>query len=260
MTHYGLSFNGTISHNAFLFNQSQNPTLTTNGGGLIVEGAAPDGTLAENSQIDVDGSPALSDGIGSGNVVDANLIMGNTAESGEGGGLRLQSINGNDVFNNPNAPSHWYALSVTNNIIVNNVAGWNGGGVSIQDAVKVDFRNNTVASNDSTASAGWSGSASRRSAGRPPRHHPPDRLPACCLPPPQIPTAPTPGWWPRPTPAAPPRGCATATRRRTPRAGSCRTTPASPRAAGRPTGPAPVPPRPPAPAPPRGRPPSPAGR
>jgi hypothetical protein len=154
MTHYGLSFNGTISHNAFLFNQSQNPTLTTNGGGLIVEGAAPDGTLAENSQIDVDGSPALSDGIGSGNVVDANLNMGNTAESGEGGGLRLQSINGNDVFNNPNAPSHWYALSVTNNIIVNNVAGWNGGGVSIQDAVKVDFRNNTVASNDSTASAG----------------------------------------------------------------------------------------------------------
>src|SRR4029077_17394280 len=154
MTHFGLSFGGTISHNSFLFNQSSNPTLTTNGGGLIIEGAAPDGTLAENSQIDVDGSPALSDGIGSGNVVDANLIMGNTAESGEGGGLRLQSINGNDVFNNPSAPSHWYALSVTNNIIVNNVAGWNGGGVSIQDSVMVDFRNNTVISNDSTASAG----------------------------------------------------------------------------------------------------------
>jgi hypothetical protein len=154
MTHFGLSFNGTISHNAFLFNQSQNPTLTTNGGGLIIEGSAPDGTLAENSQIDLDGSPSLSDGIGSGTVVDANLIMGNTAESGEGGGLRLQSINGNDVFNNPSAPSHWYSISVTNNIIVNNVAGWNGGGVSIQDAVKVDFRNNTVVSNDSTASAG----------------------------------------------------------------------------------------------------------
>jgi hypothetical protein len=154
MSHFGLSFNGTISHNAFLFNQSQNPTLTTDGGGLIIEGSAPDGTLAENSQIDLDGSPSLSDGIGSGNIVDANLIMGNTAESGEGGGLRLQSINGNDVFNNPNDPSHWYSLAVTNNIIVNNVAGWNGGGVSIQDAVKVDFRNNTVVSNDSTASAG----------------------------------------------------------------------------------------------------------
>ena len=154
MTHYGLSFNGTISHNAFVFNQSQNPTLTTNGGGLIVEGAAPDGTLAENSQIDTDGSPALSDGIGSGVVVDANLMMGNTAESGEGGGLRLQSVNGNDVFNNPSHPEQWYAISVTNNIIVNNVSGWNGGGVSIQDSVKVDFRNNTVASNDSTASAG----------------------------------------------------------------------------------------------------------
>jgi len=154
VTHFGLSFNGTISHNAILFNQSQNPTLTTNGGGLIIEGSAPDGTLAENSQIDLDGSPSLSDGVGSGNVVDANLIMGNTAESGEGGGLRLQSINGNDIFNNPNNPSHWYSLSVTNNIIVNNVSGWNGAGVSIQDAVRVDFRNNTVASNDATASAG----------------------------------------------------------------------------------------------------------
>ena len=154
LTHFGLSFNGTISHNAFLFNQSQNPTLTTNGGGLIIEGSPPDGTLAENSQIDLDAGPSLSDGVGSGNVVDANLIMGNTAESGEGGGLRLQSINGNDVLNNPSNPSHWYAISVTNNIIVNNVSGWNGGGVSIADAVKVDFRNNTVASNDSTASAG----------------------------------------------------------------------------------------------------------
>jgi hypothetical protein len=154
MTHFGLSFGGTISHNSFLFNQSTNPTLTTNGGGLIIEGSAPDGTLAENSQIDQDAGPSLSDGAGANIVVDANLIMGNTAESGEGGGLRLQSINGNDILNNPNHPEQWYSVSVTNNIITNNVAGWEGGGVSIQDAVKVDFRNNTVASNDTTATAG----------------------------------------------------------------------------------------------------------
>jgi hypothetical protein len=154
MTHFGLSFGGNINHNAFLFNQSTNPSLTTNGGGLIIEGNAPDGTLAENSQIDVDAGPTLSDGAGPGMVVDANLIMGNTAESGEGGGLRLQSINGNDILNNPNNSTQWYKIAVTNNIIVNNVAGWEGGGISIQDAVAVDFRNNTVVSNDTTSTAG----------------------------------------------------------------------------------------------------------
>jgi hypothetical protein len=154
MTHFGLSFQGDIEHNAFVFNQSTNPTLTTNGGGLIVEGAAPDGTFAENSQIDADAGPSLSDGVGPGTVVNANLLMGNTAESGEGGGLRLQSINGNDILNNPSATSHWYTISVTNNVIVNNVAGWEGGGVSIQDAVNVLFQNNTVVSNDETSTAG----------------------------------------------------------------------------------------------------------
>ncbi len=34
------------------------------------------------------------------------------------------------------------------------MAGWDGGGVSIQDAMKVTFVNNTVVSNDTTASAG----------------------------------------------------------------------------------------------------------
>jgi hypothetical protein len=43
---------------------------------------------------------------------------------------------------------------VTNNIIANNVAGWDGGGVSLEDSLLVNFINNTVTSNDSTASAG----------------------------------------------------------------------------------------------------------
>ncbi len=42
----------------------------------------------------------------------------------------------------------------TNNIIANNVAGWDGAGVSLQDALNVSLINNTIASNDSTASAG----------------------------------------------------------------------------------------------------------
>jgi Bacterial Ig domain len=153
LSHYGLSFNGTIAHNSFLFNQSSNPTLTTWGGGIVVEGASPDGTASENSLIDVDVAPSLSDGSGP-LTIDSNLIMGNMAESGSGGGLRIELANGNDILNNPSAPSHWYGITVTNNIIANNVAGWAGGGVSIQDAVKVSFTNNTVTSNDVTASAG----------------------------------------------------------------------------------------------------------
>jgi hypothetical protein len=154
MTHLGFSWNGDISHNAILFNQSNNPTLTTWGGGLDVQGPRPDGDLGENSLIDVDVAPALTMGIGPGLVINSNLFQGNTAESGSGGGMRFQSINGSDVINNPNHPEQWYSITVTNNIFANNVAGWAGGGVSIQDALEVNFNNNTVASNDSTATAG----------------------------------------------------------------------------------------------------------
>ena len=154
MAHYGFSYNGDIEHNWFLYNQSTNPTLPTWGGGLILQGAAPDGTLCENSAVDVDCAPELTDGIGPGTVVNANLFQGNTAESGSGGGLRLQSVNGTDVQRNPNNPLQWHRVDITNNLIVNNVAGWAGGGVSIQDAVNVHFINNTVASNDTTATAG----------------------------------------------------------------------------------------------------------
>ena len=51
-------------------------------------------------------------------------------------------------------PWLWNSVSVTNNIIANNVAGWDGGGISLQDALNVDVINNTIASNDTTASSG----------------------------------------------------------------------------------------------------------
>jgi Bacterial cadherin-like domain/IPT/TIG domain len=154
IAHFGFSYNGDISHNWVLFNQSNNPTLPTYGGGVIAQGVPPDGTFCENSTIDIDCAPQLSDGVGPGLVIDGNLIVGNTAESGKGGGLRLQNVNGTDVQRNPNNRNAWYQVNVVNNIIANNVAGWAGGGVSLQDAVRVNFVNNTVVSNDATASAG----------------------------------------------------------------------------------------------------------
>jgi len=187
LAHVGFSVNGDIEHNSILFNQSTNPTIATNGGGLIVMGAAPDSTSAQlggaecGAVTDVDCAPGLSDGTGPGLVINANLIQGNGAESGSGGGVRFQDVNGTEIALFPNGQptgstgtlsrpniatmyggpggnatyfTPWNNVVVTNNIIVNNVAGWDGGGVSFQDALAVRFINNTVASNDSTASAG----------------------------------------------------------------------------------------------------------
>ena len=54
----------------------------------------------------------------------------------------------------PGTPSAWNTVQVTNNIIANNVAGWDGGGISLLDALNTNIINNTIASNVSTASAG----------------------------------------------------------------------------------------------------------
>ncbi|MEN6587579.1 MAG: Ig-like domain-containing protein [Sulfuricella sp.] len=173
VVHSGFINDGTIANNWILFNQSASPTIPTNGGGLAVLGASPDrllvidGVLTEcGSTTDQDCPPGLPEGTGRNLLIDGNLIMGNSAESGTGGGLRLQMVNGEDVVAFPNGPDQrlggpqalrspgWNNVTVTNNIIANNVAGWDGGGVSMQDALKVAFVNNTVISNDTTASAG----------------------------------------------------------------------------------------------------------
>lgn len=185
VAHLGLSYDGDIEYNAIMFNQTTNPTIVTNGGGLLAMGA-PDADPPCATTTDVDcvsppGTILPSDGTGPGLVINANLILGNSADSGSGGGLRLQHINGTDVLNFPNGspnflgiplqtrwpsiPGHqaqpsfqtatpWNAVMVTNNIIANNVAGWDGGGISLQDALATSIVNNTVTTNNSTASSG----------------------------------------------------------------------------------------------------------
>ena len=159
--HMGFIYNGDIEQNTFLFNQSTNPTIPTNGGGLIVMGSPPDGNQLINgvatecgTVTDTDCVPGLSDGSGPGLVINANLFMGNAAESGSGGGIRFQAVNGTEVPRFPLLPPLWYSVSVTNNIIADNVAGWDGAGVSLEDSLAVNFINNTVIANDTTASSG----------------------------------------------------------------------------------------------------------
>jgi IPT/TIG domain len=159
LVHIGYSWNGDIEHNSILFNQSTNPTVPANGGGMIVMGAPPDGFTAAgvecgNTVADLDCVPGLSDGTGPNLVINANLIMGNAADSGSGGGLRFQGVNGTEVTLFPSNPAQWNSVNVTNNIIANNVAGWDGAGISLQDALNVNIINNTIMSNDTTASSG----------------------------------------------------------------------------------------------------------
>ena len=97
---------------------------------------------------------AFRDGTGPGLVINANLIMGNTAETGTGGGIAFQNVNGTEVIGFPFVPSLWNDVTVTNNIIANNVAGWDGAGISLLDALRTNIVNNTVISNSTTATAG----------------------------------------------------------------------------------------------------------
>jgi large repetitive protein len=138
--HLGLSTPGLIEFNRILFNQSFNQGLNQSGGGILIAG-----------------EPSAAGGLtlGAGSViVDANLIQGNQAGTGHGGGIRTQSVNGRDVELNPIPFGNWYQVRMTNNMIVNNVAGWSGGGISLQDTVNAAIILNTIANNDSTATVG----------------------------------------------------------------------------------------------------------
>jgi hypothetical protein len=155
--HYGLSggifgtgnnpnnqeiVSGLIADNTIIFNQSFNQGQSVSGGGIAISGA-----------------PALTPGTltpGSGPVqVIGNLIQGNQAGAGDGGGIRTAYINGEDIAcNGCNQPIRWYFVDIINNTIVNNMAGHAGGGISLQDTVRANIINNTVAHNDATATAG----------------------------------------------------------------------------------------------------------
>lgn len=138
--HIGLSWNGLIANNQILFNESFVQASTTSGGGIAIEGETGTGTTLS---------------LGAGNVtVDSNLILGNDAQGGHGGGIRLQDVNGDDVNREPSNPGTWWKVTLQNNMIVNNVAGWSGGGISLANTVNSVIVNNTVSSNDSTATAG----------------------------------------------------------------------------------------------------------
>ena len=139
--HIGFSQGGTIAFNTVLFNQSFQQTSSTHGGGIAVIGEPP--------LFGATVSP------GTGNLtIDGNVIRGNFAEAGHGGGIRLQQVNGGDVAAFSRNTNRWHKVTVTNNIVDNNVSGWGGGGMSLSDSINSVVVNNTIASNDSVGIAG----------------------------------------------------------------------------------------------------------
>ena len=138
--HYGLSDNSLIKDNTILFNQSFNQGKPVNGGGIAIVGAP-------------ELNPTAGLGLGAGSVdIISNLIQGNNAGAGDGAGISLNAVNGEDI--KARGTSRWHGVDLINNIIVNNVAGFAGGGISLKDSALVNMINNTVANNDSTATTG----------------------------------------------------------------------------------------------------------
>jgi hypothetical protein len=136
----GLANGGLIANNRILFNQTYNQSANPTGGGVYIGGAAPVNAGARSA--------------GTGSVtLQQNLIQGNNSGAGAGGGVRIDQVNGLDVERAPNNENVWYTLALVNNIIVDNVAGYAGGGVSMVDALKVNASNNTIAFNDATATS-----------------------------------------------------------------------------------------------------------
>ncbi|MEE9426411.1 MAG: choice-of-anchor Q domain-containing protein [Methylococcales bacterium] len=141
--HLGLNPGGIIHNNTILLNQSFAQAREVSGGGIFIGGIRLPSPVA--------GEPPLLS-VGTGDVtIRENLIQSNQSGAGNGGGVRLEFINGEDVVTNPGNNTQWYQVDLLNNMIVNNVAGLAGAGISVQDALRVRVYNDTVANNDSTA-------------------------------------------------------------------------------------------------------------
>ena len=77
------------------------------------------------------------------------------AGAGDGGGIKvLWSLAADQV-------------RISSNLIVNNVSGLAGAGIALQDAADVDILHNTVAHNDSTATAGVAFATANQSTPQP---------------------------------------------------------------------------------------------
>ncbi|MEW8322648.1 MAG: hypothetical protein AB2606_08365 [Candidatus Thiodiazotropha taylori] len=164
IAHLGYSNNGKITDNTVIFNEtfSQTPGTRPAGGGIFVGGLAGLRTDEETGLV-------LSHGAGDVDII-GNQIRGNLAGAGDGGGIALVNVNGEDIARAeadvddrcddvPNEETckwnQWNRVRVYNNIVANNVSGLAGGGISLADTVHARIRHNTVTNNDTTATSSY---------------------------------------------------------------------------------------------------------
>ena len=153
--HFGFSDgNNLIEGNKVIFNSNYNQGGPVNGGGILISGqppidCPPDTRNGKPQDLACLLDPSLLLTLGSGNLtLSKNLIQGNLAGSGNGGGISLNRIDGISAVNRNNR------ILIENNIITNNVAAGSGGGIAVRDAMDVDIIFNTIAYNDNTSTAG----------------------------------------------------------------------------------------------------------
>ncbi len=155
IAHQGRSEDGVIADNRILFNENFNQGNTVNGGGVLISGAPALG--CKKAKCQGNARLRLTEGSGSVTVV-RNLIQGNAAGAGDGGGIRVYQANGQDLVNFKRGgftrPRFWHSVYLENNIIVDNVAALAGAGVSLQDTLKTRLKHNTIANNDNASVAG----------------------------------------------------------------------------------------------------------
>ena len=124
ISHYGRSPGGRIHHNKVYFNQAYDEA-----GGIMIGGEIP----ANNTVLSA----------GAGDIqIDHNEIIANLSND-DGGGVRFLMAAG---------PSN-FRMNVNDNIIANNVATHEGGGIAIDDTPRVEIVNNTIVKNITTATA-----------------------------------------------------------------------------------------------------------
>lgn len=137
ISHFGLSHEGVIADNRLLLNEAFGEGGAIAVTGQFVPADAPRGFLTE----------------GAGSIrINANLIQSNIVGD-DGGGISLFSASGQDVATNPGDRELWFRFDIINNIIVNNLSGFSAGGISLSDTTNIYIVNNTIAHNDSTATA-----------------------------------------------------------------------------------------------------------
>ncbi len=155
ISHVGVNDGGLIARNTIAFNEVfYGGLIGGSGGGISIRatGIAFFGAGGGNVPLPPPAPGGATTGTGS-VTIDANRIQGNLAGSGSGGGIRALDINGQDVINNPGNPAAWFGLNIFNNSIINNVAAFRAGGISLLNAAKVNIIHNTIANNDSSGTS-----------------------------------------------------------------------------------------------------------